>query len=56
MALISVVIAIAWAVYGQISSGHELISAAIETLSAAIGAGLAFVAASRLFRPTAVTR
>jgi hypothetical protein len=49
MGYIAVAVGIAWAIYGQFYAGHQLGDFVIESLGAAIGAGLAYFTGYRLF-------
>jgi hypothetical protein len=49
MARVALVVAAAWAIYGQISAGHDVAAAVAESLAAIVGAAAAYGLAWRLF-------
>ncbi|HUO88892.1 MAG TPA: hypothetical protein VMU08_06940 [Rhizomicrobium sp.] len=49
MSVVALAVAAAWAVYGQVSAGHDIVAGIIESLAAIAGAAAACALASRLF-------
>jgi hypothetical protein len=49
MAAIAFVVAAVWAIYGQISAGHDLVASIVEALAALLGAAGAYLVAARMF-------
>jgi hypothetical protein len=49
MAVVALAVAAAWAIYGQVSAGHDLVAAVVESAAAIVGALAAWGLAARTF-------
>jgi hypothetical protein len=50
MGVVALIVAAVWAIYGQISAGHDIAAAVAESLAAILGAVGAYALAWRMFR------